>query len=575
MRAKLIQSITILCLFLWGLHSISAEETEARKILLKSLEAMGGLTKLEQLRTKIGTANVSVAGLNGTYQLWAKAPGKLKTDLDLGVLRQERGFDGANGWQKQTNLQTLEGEDLERLKRSAMFNPVLDYYVKNAPVELKGTETLEETEAFRIEFKSNGSAETFYFSTKDYLPIREVREVLMDGQPQTLQIEYSDYRKVDEVMMPYSIIQILPGQTLSLKMQSYVLNAEIDDALFKNPADAFKNEPYEITLSTIPKNVYKENEGIWEPASTESWVVHIVLQEKHSRPVEPVAAKIELYSEDELVETLELAADMLDTLRGISFGGFNSVDEIFDLRHHFSRPTAAAIDKMVYKLNLVAPAGEKIQKTVEIPLSENDQKTELLFPIKGKFVVAAGHDANEPHKTEWSQHYAYDIVGLGPNFEFTKNDGKRNEDFFTWGREVIAPADGKIVYVRNDVPDNKTPGIIDRDVFMKMSDPIRAFPGNNVIIDHGNGEFSFLAHLQQGSVKVKEGDSVKAGQIIAFLGNSGNSDGPHLHYQLMAGPVVFRNDSLPSKFKNIRLDLLTVEKVNVETPKRGVYLTAE
>jgi murein DD-endopeptidase MepM/ murein hydrolase activator NlpD len=110
---------------------------------------------------------------------------------------------------------------------------------------------------------------------------------------------------------------------------------------------------------------------------------------------------------------------------------------------------------------------------------------------------------------------------------------------------------------------------------MSMSDPITAFPGNNVIIDHGNGEFSFCAHMKMGSVQVKTGDSVKAGQVIGLLGNSGNSDAPHLHYQLMAGPTVFKNDGLPSKFKNLMLEALTQEQVKIETPKRGIYLVAK
>jgi murein DD-endopeptidase MepM/ murein hydrolase activator NlpD len=156
-----------------------------------------------------------------------------------------------------------------------------------------------------------------------------------------------------------------------------------------------------------------------------------------------------------------------------------------------------------------------------------------------------------------------------------KTDGSTNEDFYTFGIEVIAPADGKITFARNDVPDNKKPGEIDSNVFMKMSDPIRAFPGNNVIIDHGNGEFSFLAHLKMGSVRIKTGDTVKAGQVIGLLGNSGNSDGPHLHYHLMAGPTVFKNDGLPSKFKNVDMEILMVEPLKIATLKRGIYFVAK
>ena len=63
--------------------------------------------------------------------------------------------------------------------------------------------------------------------------------------------------------------------------------------------------------------------------------------------------------------------------------------------------------------------------------------------------------------------------------------------------------------------------------------------GNCVIIDHGNSEYSVVAHMQQGSVTVKVGERVAAGQVIGKLGNSGDSFGPHLHYQLQSGPQLF------------------------------------
>jgi murein DD-endopeptidase MepM/ murein hydrolase activator NlpD len=75
--------------------------------------------------------------------------------------------------------------------------------------------------------------------------------------------------------------------------------------------------------------------------------------------------------------------------------------------------------------------------------------------------------------------------------------------------------------------------------------------GNCVIIDHGNSEYSVMAHMQQGSVTVKPGERVTAGQVIGRLGNSGDSFGPHLHYQLQSGPQLFHGQSLPFRFQNI------------------------
>ena len=74
-------------------NAFSAELT-AKQVIEKSLAAMGGVEKLEKVQTRTASAKVKVAGLSGNYQLWAKSPDKLKMLLDLGVLQQERGFDG-------------------------------------------------------------------------------------------------------------------------------------------------------------------------------------------------------------------------------------------------------------------------------------------------------------------------------------------------------------------------------------------------------------------------------------------------------------------------------------------------
>jgi hypothetical protein len=74
--------------------------------------------------------------------------------------------------------------------------------------------------------------------------------------------------------------------------------------------------------------------------------------------------------------------------------------------------------------------------------------------------------------------------------------------------------------------------------------------GNVVVIGHGYGEFSYLAHLQAGSVQVKVGDMVKKGQPLAAVGNSGHSPGPHLHYHFQDGPNLFVDRGLPVMFSD-------------------------
>ena len=111
-----------------------------------------------------------------------------------------------------------------------------------------------------------------------------------------------------------------------------------------------------------------------------------------------------------------------------------------------------------------------------------------------------------------------------------------------------APGSGTVVAVAGDVPDN-TP-LPDGGVeFPGLSlEPSSMIFGNHVVIDHGNGEFSVLAHLQRASVVVERGDSVQAKQPIGRLGLSGNTDFPHIHYQLQDGPDALTAEGVPFTF---------------------------
>ena len=76
---------------------------------------------------------------------------------------------------------------------------------------------------------------------------------------------------------------------------------------------------------------------------------------------------------------------------------------------------------------------------------------------------------------------------------------------------------------------------------------------------HGGGEYSHYAHLKQGSVRVKAGDAVIRGQVIAQLGHTGNTTEPHLHFQLTDGPHPLYSRGIPIVFKNTSVAALGFE----------------
>jgi len=184
-------------------------------------------------------------------------------------------------------------------------------------------------------------------------------------------------------------------------------------------------------------------------------------------------------------------------------------------------------------------------------------KTAITLPLAGIWTVYQGGDTvgENYHAASIDQRFAYDICMVKDGSLFS-GDGSKNEDFYGFGQPVLAPAAGKIVFADDEYADN-APGK------GSETDPAQ---GNSIIIDHGNGEFSLLAHLKAGSIKVKVGDTVKAGQELAQVGQSGNSPLPHLHYHLQNTGVWKKGQGLPLQFTHM---LVNGKPTPAATPVRG------
>jgi hypothetical protein len=149
--------------------------------------------------------------------------------------------------------------------------------------------------------------------------------------------------------------------------------------------------------------------------------------------------------------------------------------------------------------------------------------------------------------------FAIDWVRLREGRLF-EGDGSRVEQWFAFGAELLAVADGTVVQVRDGMPE-QTPG--------QFPTALRAtvdYEGNRVVLEILPGVFATYAHLQPGSVRVKVGDRVRTGQVLGLLGNTGNSSAPHLHFGLQDGPEILSSNSLPFVFDRYTLQGMISEK---------------
>jgi hypothetical protein len=167
----------------------------------------------------------------------------------------------------------------------------------------------------------------------------------------------------------------------------------------------------------------------------------------------------------------------------------------------------------------------------------------LQLPFAGEWTLVWGGrtlDQNY-HAADRAQRFAIDAL-IMRNGITHEGPADQLESYYCWGQPILAPAAGTVVAAVSDLPDQQ----------IGQTDPGNP-AGNHVVIDLGNDEFAFLAHFQQGSVRVSAGDAVEAGTELGLCGNSGNTSEPHLHFHLQNTPDLMDGEGLPARFRDYRV----------------------
>jgi murein DD-endopeptidase MepM/ murein hydrolase activator NlpD len=154
-------------------------------------------------------------------------------------------------------------------------------------------------------------------------------------------------------------------------------------------------------------------------------------------------------------------------------------------------------------------------------------------------------------------HHRRQFMVLGGNITLSSRyaiDWKREENganlrgaaddirsYLSYENPVLAVAAGRVVAVKDGIVDNR-PGHVGAEA-LDLS--LETIAGNLVVLDLGNGQFAFYAHLKPGSLKVKPGQRVKRGEVIGLVGNSGSSFEPHLHFEVTNSALPLRGEGLP------------------------------
>lgn len=185
----------------------------------------------------------------------------------------------------------------------------------------------------------------------------------------------------------------------------------------------------------------------------------------------------------------------------------------------------------VFMLSISEESSGKINGLFVAPYSEEEEDkpvmprniSKMILPFSGEWFVFWGGDTKEQnyHVSTKSQKNAFDIMMMGGNGKSYKTVGRTNDDYYAFGQPLTAPCDGEVVLAVDGVKDN-IPGEMNT-MFVT---------GNTVVIKTTNNEYLLFAHFKQYSIKVKQGEQVKKGQLLGLCGNSGNSSEAHLHFHI-------------------------------------------
>lgn len=242
----------------------------------------------------------------------------------------------------------------------------------------------------------------------------------------------------------------------------------------------------------------------WSPAFVAAGEP-IVLSPEPLRVVDRIVPRRPIH-DDYLQQRLSLAAQPMKLIEWCRKNGLDEcaefeaarkMDEIDDFR----RPEYAPFLKAWLEL--------RDRQTIRFSLP---------LPLEGEWFVL--NDSSDHHRKKDFAAYAFDLVVRVGDKAF-QGKGTRLEDYYAFGRPIVAQADGVVVSVDDDFPDNAPGKVAGFD------------QANSVVVDYGGGLLALYAHCRHKSAKVKEGMRVRRGTPLAEVGSSGASALPHLHFTMM------------------------------------------
>jgi hypothetical protein len=219
----------------------AAPALTADQILENYIKAIGGRENWKKLTTRISTGTIDVPAMNlsGLVTVREKAPNRSIFTVNFNGAVFQQGFDGTIGWSNdpQNGLREQTGEELAETKRDSDFYHPLDLKQMYSKITVAGTDKIDDRDAYVVEASSGDlGTDKIYFDAQNGLVLRIVGQHHTVDGPATFTEDFSDFREVDGIKLPYTVRQESPSSTFTIKFTEIRHNEAIEDASFAKPA---------------------------------------------------------------------------------------------------------------------------------------------------------------------------------------------------------------------------------------------------------------------------------------------------------------------------------------------------
>ncbi|MGA3326945.1 MAG: outer membrane lipoprotein-sorting protein [Terriglobia bacterium] len=214
------------------------------EIIAKNVEALGGMDKLQSVKTLRMNATLKMGSFQAAMKSENKRPDKVRDEFILQGMAQVSAYDGKAGWQVnpfqgRKDPEMLSADDTKGLQVEADIDgPLVNYQQKGSTAELVGHDSVEGTDCYKIKLTlKNGDARIYYLDADSYMVIKLETQTFIRGSLQERETYYGDYEKVDGIYYPFSSESAPKDQPdrVQITLDKVEVNVPLDDSRFAVP----------------------------------------------------------------------------------------------------------------------------------------------------------------------------------------------------------------------------------------------------------------------------------------------------------------------------------------------------